>query len=277
MVGVLNKVALILSTYEQPEHLDCCLTALKFQSFKEFELIIADDGSGGETRSVIDQHDGGFNMPIRHLWQEDIGFRKTRILNQAILATEADYLVFMDGDCVAHPDYISEHVNTAKPRHYLNGAMIRLSERLTKFVNAGVISSGEVFNSKWLTRNGGRWNRRYLKLSLGYRTRRWLNGHSPTTLHWLGANSSCFRQDALAVNGFDNRFSYGLEDRDFGNRLENYGLSPATVRWTANVLHLDHGRPWSNPEELDRNRRMLTASQPCGKYWVDDGLTQLMV
>jgi len=277
MVGVLNKVALILSTYNQPEHLDCCLAALKFQRFKEFELIIADDGSGDATRSVIDRHDGGLNMPIRHLWQQDIGFRKTRILNQAIVASEADYLIFMDGDCVAHPDFIGEHVKTAKQRYYLNGAMIRLSGRLTKLVNAGVISSGEAFNSKWLTRNDGRWNRRYLKLSLGYRTRRWLNVHSRTKLAWLGANSSCFREDALAVNGFDNRFRYGLEDRDFGYRLENYGLSPATVRWTANLLHLDHDRPWSNPEDLDRNRRMLTPSQPGGKYWADDGLTQLMV
>jgi glycosyltransferase involved in cell wall biosynthesis len=269
------SVALIVSTYNQPEHLDRCLFALGRQTHPDFELIMADDGSDERTRRVIDKHSPGFKQPVNHQWQEDRGFRKTRILNKAILSTSAEYLVFMDGDCVAHPDFIGEHLVAAKPGHYLNGSMIRLSEKLTARIGRQDIASGDVFSSSWLTRNGQGWNRRYLKLSLAYRSRCWLNRHSKTKLYWLGANSSCFRADALAVNGFDNRFSYGFEDGDFGNRLENLGLQVSTVRWTANVLHLFHGRPWDAPGVQERNLAMVAPKEAGGRYLAEDGLEQL--
>jgi hypothetical protein len=74
------------------------------------------------------------------------------------------------------------------------------------------------------------------------------------------------------VNGFDNRFTYGFEDGDFGNRLENYGLVPTTVRWTANVLHLFHGRPWDQPGVQEKNLAMVTPRAPGGSFWTKDGL-----
>jgi len=264
-------VALIVSTYNQPEHLGRCLLALENQTQPDFELILADDGSDEQTRQVIDKHSGAFAKPVRRLWQEDRGFRKTQILNKAILATDADYLVFMDGDCLAHPDFVSEHLVHAKPGHYLNGSMIRLNSHLTDRIDPDSITAGDVFKSGWLTRHGRGWNRRYLRFSLGYRARCWLDRHSRTKLYWLGANSSCFREDALAVNGFDNRFTYGFEDGDFGNRLENFGLVPATVRWTANVLHLFHGRPWDQPGVQEKNLAMVTPKAPGGAFRATDG------
>lgn len=257
----MHQVAVIVSTYNQPRHLDRCLLTLRRQSLRGFVIIVADDGSGDETRAVVSRHSAASEVPIEHVWQEDRGFRKTRILNRAILTADADYLVFMDGDCLAHPDFLREHVRAAVPGHYLNGAMIRLGEGLSDKIDAARISSGQAFDARWLARAGEGWNRRYLKLVLPYPMRRWLNRVSPTRLYWLGANSSCFRADAVAVNGFDTRFSYGFEDGDFGNRLENHGVRAATVRWTANVLHLWHGRPYSDPEELERNRNLMT---PCG-------------
>ena len=100
-------VALIVSTYNQPDHLDRCLVALGRQTQANFELILADDGSDERTRRIIDRYSDTFSHPVRHIWQEDRGFRKTRILNQAIASTRAEYLVFMDGDCLAP---------TARPR-----------------------------------------------------------------------------------------------------------------------------------------------------------------
>ncbi len=271
----MNTVALIVSSYNQPAHLDRCLLALGLQTYRDFELIIADDGSGPETADVIDGHQGAFDGQIRHLWQEDLGFRKTRILNKAILSTDADYLVFMDGDCIAHPEFINQHVLNAGQGHYLNGAMIRLNEPLSEKIDAALISSEKVFDTRWLKKGGGEWNRRFLRLSLPLGMRYWLNRHTPTDCYWLGANSSCFRKDAVAINGFDNRFTYGFEDGDFGNRLENYGLEVRTVRWTANVLHLWHGRPYSNPEEMARNLGLMTPKESGGAYVTADGLGEL--
>jgi glycosyltransferase involved in cell wall biosynthesis len=271
----MNGIALIVSTYNQPAHLDKCLLALQKQDHDDFNILIADDGSAAETREVIDRHRAAFRHGLTHLWQEDQGFRKTRILNQAILETTAEYLVFMDGDCLAHPQFVQQHVANARAGSYLNGAMIRLNEQLTVTTNNELIESGEVFDTAWLRRTGGRWNRRFLKLSLPFGLRKWLNRVSPTQLYWLGANSSCFRSDALTVNGFDNRFTYGFEDGDFGNRLENFGLTARTVRWTANVLHLDHGRPYSDPDEMARNRAMETQKAPGGVYEAAHGLREL--
>jgi glycosyltransferase involved in cell wall biosynthesis len=268
-------VALIVSAYNQPDHLDRCLLALGEQSHTDFELIIADDGSDSRTRAVIDKHSPRFKSPIRHLWQEDRGFRKTRILNKALLSTGAEYLVFMDGDCVAHRDFVKEHLVGARPGHYLNGAMIRLNPRLTDSIDQDSVHNRNAFRVHWLVKKGRTWNRRFLRLSLNYRSRCWLNQHSKTKLYWLGANSSCWRKDALAVNGFDNRFTYGFEDGDFGNRLENYGLSPETVRWTANILHLFHAKPWDQPGVQERNLALVTPKQSGGVFRADDGADRL--
>ena len=119
------RAALIVSTYNQPRHLQRCLQALNHQIHQDFEVIIADDGSRPETAEVIDASAQSASYPIRHVWHPDDGFRKTLILNRAILTTTAPYLVFTDGDCLAHPGYLSEHVKAAKTGSYLNGAIIR--------------------------------------------------------------------------------------------------------------------------------------------------------
>lgn len=269
------RVAIIVSTYNQPFHLDRCLQCLRRQSATGFSILVADDGSGPETRAVVERHASKSEVPIDHVWHEDRGFRKTRILNRAMLATDADYLVFTDGDCLAHPDFVAEHARSASAGHYLNGAMIRLDEATSGMIDEDNIASGEIFDSRWLTRASGGWNRRYLKLSLPHRVRRWLNRTSPTKLYWLGANSSCYAEDARAINGFDNRFTYGFEDGDFGNRLENYGLRAATVRWTANTLHLWHGRPYRDEEAMRRNRKMMTPVGPDQPYRTAHGLSEI--
>lgn len=268
-------VALIVSTYNQPRHLDRCLFALRHQRDADFELLIADDGSGDETREIIERYRKYFGGRLKHEWQADDGFRKTRILNRCILATEAEYLVFLDGDCVAHPDYVAEHRAAATTGAYRNGAIIRLDAALSDEITHDRIADGTVFDARWLRRTGKGWDRRYLKLSLGRGLRGWLNDHSTTKLYWLGSNSACWRADALAVNGFDNRFSYGFEDGDFGNRLGNYGVKALTVRWTANLLHLDHGRPYRNPEEMERNQAMEQPREPGGRYRAVEGLEEL--
>lgn len=269
-----TSCAVIVSTFNQPQLLDRCLFALDRQSTPPVEIVIADDGSGDETRTVIEGFARQSGLRLRHVWHENRGFRKTRILNKAIEAAEADYLVFTDGDCVAHRDFIAEHISGAAAGHYLNGSLIRLNARASALVTREVIANGAAFDARWLIRNGRRIDRRYARVALDYRSRAWLNRHTPTPLYWLGSNSSCFRADALAVNGFDNRFTYGFEDGDFGNRLENFGLTPRTVRWTAIALHLWHERPWARPEVIARNRRLVTPKGEGGRYRAEDGLRE---
>ncbi|NNL94824.1 MAG: glycosyltransferase [Xanthomonadales bacterium] len=264
-----------MSTYNSPRYLDLCLQALRRQNVQNFEIVVADDGSGDETRALVEDHQDKASIEIKHVWQRDAGFRKTRILNKSLAATHADYLIFTDGDCLAHPEFVAEHIKTSQPGTYVNGSLIRLNSRLTEHIKSLDLVHEEMFDSGWLRRHGEHYDRRFLRLSLPYRLRVRLNHWSKTTLYWLGSNSSCFRKDAIAVNGFDNRFTYGYEDGDFGNRLENYGLTPQTVRWTALALHLDHEKPWSDPLEIERNRQRETPIEPGGRYKAVDGLEQL--
>jgi glycosyltransferase involved in cell wall biosynthesis len=266
--------SVIVSTFNQPRLLDRCLFALGRQNVPPLEIVVADDGSGNETRAVIEGFAQQSGLRVRHVWHEDRGFRKTRILNIAVQAAAAAYLIFTDGDCVAHPDFVAEHVAGAAAGHYLNGSLIRLTGSASTRITREAIADGAAFEARWLVAAGRRIDRRYLRLALPYRSRAWLNRNNRTPLYWLGSNSSCFRSDALAVNGFDNRFSYGFEDGDFGNRLENLGVTPRTVRWTANLLHLWHERPWARPEVIARNQRLVTPKNQGEPYWAQDGLRE---
>jgi glycosyltransferase involved in cell wall biosynthesis len=250
-----KTACIIVSTYNQPDLLDRSLYSLTRQSCPSFEIVVADDGSGPETRAVIESHAERAVVPVRHVWQEDDGFRKTRILNKAIRATAADYLLFTDGDCIAHPDFVKEHLAEAETGRYVNGSIIRLDSNISDLIGKQEIADQKVFDLRWLVSEGGKFNRRYLRFSLNHRLRRLLN--------------------AEAVNGFDHRFTYGFEDGDFGNRLENLGLTPKTVRWTANLLHLWHERPWSNPEVLAYNKSLMTAKEKGGRYRAIEGLAEL--
>lgn len=269
------SASIIVSTYNQPRHLRRCLVSLEHQSSPDFEVVVADDGSRGETRRIIEQFARSSARRVRHVWHEDRGFRKTLILNKAVLASKSEYLVFIDGDCVAHPDFVREHTSKSERGHYLNGSLIRLDEGLSERISEEAIVRRHAFQAAWLLRQGRYVDRRYLRLTLPYGLRCRLNRGTRTRLYWLGSNSSCYREDLMAVNGFDNRFSYGFEDGDFGNRLEMLKVTPRTVRWTALLLHLWHGKPWSDPETESANRKLMDENMALGRYRATSGIDEI--
>jgi glycosyltransferase involved in cell wall biosynthesis len=269
------RVCAILTTYNQPAYLDLCLFALSRQRHRSFEVIVADDGSRDDTRAVVDRYQGQPDFTVRHVWQEDRGFRKTRILNKAVRATTAEYLIFTDGDCILAPDFIDRHLEFARPGRFLTGSIIRLGKDLSPKITRDVIDDGRAFEAGWLARSGKSYNRRYLRLTLPLRARESLDRFTTTKPHWMGSNSSCFREDALAVNGFDHRFSYGFEDADFGIRLMNLGRQGRNVRWTANALHLYHDRPYVTEGMREENRRLVPKIERGGKTRVENGIAEL--
>ena len=113
------QVSVIVSTYNQPEWLEKVLWGYNIQSFKEFELIVADDGSGKAMREVLGRLTPRLSYPLKHVWHEDRGFRKCEILNKAILAASTDYLVFTDGDCIPRKALKEERVNLLLRKEFL--------------------------------------------------------------------------------------------------------------------------------------------------------------
>lgn len=144
------QVSVIVSTYNQPEWLEKVLWGYNIQSFKEFELIVADDGSGKATREVLERLTPRLSYPLKHVWHEDRGFRKCEILNKAILAASTDYLVFTDGDCIPRNDFIEKHMKFRKKGYFLSGGYHKLSMDTSREIRSRDIESQACFNIRWL-------------------------------------------------------------------------------------------------------------------------------
>lgn len=253
------KASVIVSTYNSPVWLEKVIWGLAAQSIRAFEVIVADDGSTEETRDLVDRCRLQLDFPVTHIWHEDAGFRKCRILNQAILAARAEYLIFTDGDCVPRKDFVAAHINHARPQRFLSGTYSKLPMPTSLLLSEQDIVSGKAFAERWLIEHGyegARRQRTKLKAA-AWGVDGLLNWLSPSTARFNGNNSSCWRADAIAVGGFDERMGYGAEDHEFGYRLVNSGIRGRHVRYSAVCLHLDHSHGYVDPKQLAENATIV--------------------
>ena len=250
------SVGVVFTTYNRPRDLERVLAGYARQTRKEFEVVIADDGSGSETRECIEKARAEWQLNIRHVWHEDIGFRKCRILNRAIVETQAEYLIFTDGDCIPHPEFVAGHVALARPGYFISGGCVRLGASATEAVRPDDVLAGHVFDTEWLRSRGeSSMNLRKMLFS-GQPWHGVMNAITTTKPTWNGHNASTWRDEALAVNGFDERLGYGGLDREFGERLERCGMRGIQARYSLICLHLDHPRPYRAREIMDANLKI---------------------
>jgi glycosyltransferase involved in cell wall biosynthesis len=249
------RLSVVLSTYNQPRWLEKVLWGYEAQTLPPFEVLIADDGSRGETAELIGRMTVETGLPLRHVWHEDLGFRKCEILNRAVAASRGDYLVFSDGDCIPRRDFLAVHARLAEPGCFLSGGYLKLPETVSERIGRDEIVSGSAFDPRWLQRHGWRPGRRRMRLQRGL-IAGVLDGLTPTRPTWNGHNASVAREELLRANGFDMDMGYGGEDRALGERLENLGLRGKQVRYRAPCLHLHHDRPYVDRSVLEDNRRM---------------------
>jgi glycosyltransferase involved in cell wall biosynthesis len=248
-------VSVVLSTYNQPRWLEKALWGYAAQRFSDFELLVADDGSGPETADVVGRLRGRYGLRLVHVWHEDRGFRKTEILNRAILAASGEYLIFSDGDCIPHPEFVATHVRLARERCFLSGGYLKLPLNVSERITEADVTSGRAFDASWLIAQGWRGGHHVLRLPRSAIVATLLDALTPTRATWNGHNASTWREAIVAVNGFDLEMGYGGEDRALGERLVNLGLRGRRVRFRAPCLHLDHPRPYADPAVMSANRR----------------------
>ena len=266
------KAAVILSTYNAPDRLHPTLVGYALQSHRDFELIVADDGSTEDTRRVIKDVSTEFSLPIKHVWQEDIGFRKCRILNQAIASTAADYLIFSDGDCIPRNDFVAVHLNMARPRRFLSGGYLKLSPKASARITTQDIVEGSALDAQWLIAHGMPHSRKLGRLSRSEWRARLMNAITPTRPTWNGHNSSGWRADMLRINGFDERMAYWAQDREFGERLVNNGVRGVQIRYSAVCVHLHHERPYKTQQSRERNLQIRRETRRNRARWTVHGL-----
>lgn len=250
-------LSVIVSTYDKPHDLERVLWGYAVQTTRDFELVVADDGSGAETGDVIRRVSAEARLPVLHVWHEDRGFRKCRILNHAVAAASGDYLLFTDGDCIPRRDFVAVHRALARPGWYLAGGYLRLPAEASDAIGVDDVRSGRFAELRWLRRSGWRPGRRALRLVRSPRLAVLFDLLTPTAPLFAGNNASAWRKDLVAVNGFDEEMGYGGEDRAVGYRLVNLGIRGRQIRHRAVCLHLHHERPYRSPEGVARNREIL--------------------
>lgn len=266
---------IIVSTYNNPSALHFALLALSRQSVQDFRVCIADDGSGDPTAAVVEQWRKKFDGDrLRHVWHPDEGFAKNRILNKAIVSSSSEYLVFVDGDCLAAPHYLERHMALRKRGWFVSGSLIRMPWSVNDLLNDQLIESGEIFTLSWLREHGciDRLGT-YLKTgSLGPGLSDFLEQISPVKKVWNGCNSSGWRDDIIKVNGFDETMTYGSEDVELGVRLQNSGIRARHIRYTAPLLHIEHQRGYADPEQAAKNKQYMKSVRRSGRSWTENGI-----
>lgn len=249
------RVSLIISTYDNPAALRLCLLGVLAQSRPPDEIVIADDGSSAATAALLRQP-AFAALPIRHAWHPDRGWRKSKVMNLAIALSTGEYLVGMDGDCIPRCDFVASHLRHARPRTFLSGPLIRVPAA----VHAGFTDSEILDNSLFAPRTlESRWppaSRHRRQMDPG-RLEPWLTLASWRYCVLMGGNFSLWRSDVTAINGFDETFVYGKEDRELGVRLRNAGIASRWLKYSLIVLHLDHPRSWVDLDRYREQRRRL--------------------
>jgi len=271
------SVSVIISTFNAVEWLEKVFWGYQNQLFRNFEMVIADDGSGSETKDLIDRMAKEVFYPIIHVWQEDDGFQKSRILNKAVLACQTDYIVMSDGDCIPRKDFLQVHEHNKELGYFISGGYFKLPLSISKAITKEDILSEVCFEKAWLKERGLVGSFKNNKLTHRSTKAKFLNKITTTNSTWNGHNSSGWKKDILKVNGFDERMQYGGQDRELGERLMNFGIKGKQFRYSAICLHLDHNRGYKYQESIDKNLAIRAFNKKNKVTETDHGLKQYKV
>ena len=270
----LPKISVIISTYNSEEWLRKVLWGFNCQTFKDFEVVIADDGSGPKTKELVDQMSGEMNYNIIHVWQEDDGFQKSRILNKAVTKCGADYIIMTDGDCIPREDFVEVHYINKEQGYFISGGYYMLPMNISKMIGKEDVEKQNCFNIHWLKEKGIPKTFKNNKLTSRGLLSKFLNTITPTNASWNGHNSSGWKKDILNVNGFDERMQYGGQDRELGERLFNFGIKSKQLRYSAVCVHLDHKRGYKTPESIAKNLSIRKTTRKEKLVWTHHGITR---
>lgn len=271
----MTAISVIVSTYNRPEFLERVLRGYAIQTDKDFELVIADDGSDQRTAALLKAVKAETGMRIVHVWHEHRGFRKSVILNRSILASRGQYLVFTDGDCIPKRDLIEVHRTLSRPRRYVAGGYLKLPEELSVTIDKDDIDSGRITNLAWLRERGWHPGRRALRLFSPSTFSIFMDAVTPTAADFNGNNASVWRDVLFEVNGFEGEMGYGGLDRALGLRLQNAGVKGIQARYRAVAMHLHHDRPYRDAAMVRANLALISKIKKNGEVRARRGIKEL--
>lgn len=256
-------VSVVITTYNRSDALLAVLNGLALQTDRNFEVVVADDGSREEEQSVVLKSPVARNLHLIHVWHPDVGFTASRIRNRGVAVSRGDYIIFLDGDCVPEVDFVARHRLLAHHGHFVNGSRVLLSLDLTNRVLAGVESILGRSDWYWLL---WRLQGHASKLTGLLRLPDWAM-RIDRTFSWKGirsCNLGVWRSDFERVDGFDESFvGWGHEDADLVLRLHNSGVARKNGFCATEVFHLWHQEA-ARLQESQNAKRVLERSRTTG-------------
>jgi len=265
-----SPISVVIPVYNEARALELVLWGFCRQSCRDFELFIADDGSGPEVHDLVEAFSSRAPVPVRYTRHADEGFRRSAILNRAVRESVAPYLVFADADCIPHSKFVEAHRTYRAPRSVLCGRRVQLSERLSAQLTREDVLAGRLERLAAvrmlysLSGGGGHWDEGLVIRNSTLH--RWINCKEP---YLLGSNFSLDRSLFEEVNGFNEDFvGYGGEDTELEYRLRLAGARFAWVRHRAIQYHLYHVARTGRPA----NDEILRQTQAMGKAACTNGL-----
>lgn len=266
------RASVIVAVYKDVEALHLVVEALKQQTYKNFEVVVAEDGQNEAMGKYVKSIQG---LEIKHTTQEDVGVRKARSQNNAVLASSGEYLIFIDGDCIPYSTFVEGHVVLAERGKVLSGRRVNLPKKLSEMAKYEKISLAKIernplrffhlfFDKEVRFKQG-------IRLNPGGLWYKILSKRNPCA-SILGCNFSCFKKDLLEINGFDE--SYGetaiSDDVDLDWRFRAKGLELKSCKNIANIFHLWH----QAHDRGDATKELLRmeARKSKGEYVCSNGL-----
>lgn len=257
--------SLVVTTYNWKDALALCLRSIARQRVLPLEVVVADDGSREDTGALVRAMAADFPVPLHHAWQEDRGFRAARVRNRGTAACRADYVIYVDGDMLLHPEFVADHLRLARPGIYLQGSRLCASQEETR----RLLDGGE---PRFSPRMPGDFKARH-------------------AIHWpwlaatkmrreggivMSCNMGIWRHDLQRVNGFDNAYEgWGREDDDLAARLKHAGVERRALKFAGLAIHLWHRTRWPDgvpPTETIPNDALLQRTLAERRVRCEDGL-----
>jgi len=250
-------VSVVVNVYKQAKFFRLCLQSLVDQTDKDFEVIVADDGSGKEVEDVVAEFRD--SLRITHLWQEDRGFRKALALNKAAKTASGEKLFFIDGDILVHPKGVAVVNKELRQGRYITSRVVRISQKLRDRIIGGNYTSRKIFSFPFFAALTIDWlfgKTRFLEYGIML---------SPVPASFFqslkksrqvfGGCWAIYKSDFELVNGYDNSYiGYGHEDFDIGWRLHWAGVTAKLVTNRLVMLHLYHGKRQENLENKEKKK-----------------------
>jgi len=271
------KISVIIAVYKDVKALSLIIEALKQQTYKNFEVIIAEDNNAKEIKEFVSSIHG---LEVKHTVQEDMGIRKTRSLNNGILESKGEYLIFLDGDCIPYTTFVEAHKKLAENGYVISGRRCNLGPKYSKALRENKMNSLKLEKTfllrfPFILRDA---IEKHAEAGFyfppdGFIYKNLLKKRASST-SLLGCNYSCFRKDLIAVNGYDEGFGETAvgSDTDLEWRFKAAGLKMKSAKNVANVFHLYHRRTFREQTETDNALNLMQKNQAKNQFVCENGL-----